>query len=82
MVPGQIELYAGALPHLAVYLNVPAGLFHKPVDLREAQSGALPDSLCRKKRFERLLDDILGHPLSGVGHEYADILARNEVGMH
>ena len=75
MVPGQIEFHAGTLSHLAVDLNMPAGLLHKAVDLGEAQSGALTRSFRRKKGLECFLDDILGHARAGVGYEEDDILA-------
>src|ERR1700722_19474268 len=61
-VTGQIELHAGALSHLAVNLNMPAGLLHKAVDLREAQSSALARFFRRKKGLERFLDDVSGMP--------------------
>src|SRR3984893_2839493 len=48
-VTGQIELHASALSHLAVNLNMPAGLLHKPVDWERPNPVPWPVSFVVKK---------------------------------
>jgi K+ transporter len=45
---------------------MPAGLLDEAIDLRQPQTGALAEGLCREERLERLLDDIRRHPNARV----------------
>ena len=69
------------MPDFAVDFRMSAGLLHEPIDLRQAEAGALAGALGGEERVERLGQHVLGHANSGIADEQSDILARLKVGI-
>ncbi len=55
---GQTNVEARALPHLGVYLHVPAGGVHDGVERRQAQTAAAVSAARGKKRLEDVIEHI------------------------
>ena len=66
---------------LAVDLDMPARLFHKPIHHAEPESGPLALWLRREERLKDMLDHIWRDSAAGVGHGEHHILARDNFGV-
>src|SRR3954463_639408 len=72
---GKIDVYGGSFMKSAVQSNAAAGLFCKPKNLAQAQSGSFARLLGREEGFERLGADFVRHPGAAVRHADHHILA-------
>src|SRR6185436_13483581 len=64
----QIDPDCRALPDLAAYLDLAAGLLDEAIGLAQSEASALPRLLGREKRMERLLLNFPRHSGTGIAH--------------
>ena len=60
----------------AIHRHLAAGLLHKSVNLRQAQSSAATDLLGREKRFENLVDLVRGNAAARIANRDGDEFSR------
>ena len=63
----------GALAQHALEPDGPAGLVCEAVHLRQAETGAFADRLCREERIEHFRSDILRNSDAGIVDRYRDL---------
>src|SRR6478672_6944714 len=73
--PWQIELHRRAMTRFTVQRYVAIRLPDEPIDLRQPKPRTVTHVLGGKERFEHMLQDLLRHTDTGVGHRDQHILA-------